>query len=102
VSPSLKPKLIGKPNDTESRKYRFSTLFYRGYCHSCNLEQKEGLTVTTGSSIMHIMEVKDMALLGGHATYKKYGKDHYVRMGKKSGESRKRAKIGENPQTKII
>jgi len=51
---------------------------------------------------MHIMEVKDMALLGGHATYKKYGKDHYVRMGKKSGESRKRAKIGENPQTKII
>jgi len=48
------------------------------------------------------MEVKDMALLGGYATYKKYGKDHYVRMGKRSGESRKRAKNEENSLPKTL
>ena len=43
------------------------------------------------------MDLKEFAKMGGNATYKKYGKDHYVKMGKKSGESRKVEKSDKNP-----
>lgn len=48
---------------------------------------------------MSFMEVTEMARKGGKSTFKKHGRDHYVKMGLNSGKSRKKvSKIGKNPQ----